>query len=88
MTREQALALGAERKAARRARTGRIRKGVAIVAVAAFLGPFGLIFKSATSSSTTQVASTKAVAAVTTNSTASTTTTATTTPTAVTTQQS
>ena len=85
MTREQALALGAERKAARQARTGRIRKGVAIVAVAAFLGPFGLIFKSATHSST-QVASTKAVAAVTTSST--TTTTASTTPTAVTTQQS
>jgi hypothetical protein len=44
MTRDQALAIAAERKAARRHRTGRIRKTVAALAVAAFLGPFAVIY--------------------------------------------
>lgn len=43
-SREAGLALAEERKAARRRRTGRIRKTVAVVAVAAFIGPFSVIY--------------------------------------------
>jgi hypothetical protein len=43
-TREEALAVASKRKAARRLRTARIRKAVAILAVAAFLGPFAVIY--------------------------------------------
>lgn len=44
MTREEALAVAAQRKAARQHRTGRIRKTVAGIAVAAFVGPFAVIY--------------------------------------------
>lgn len=44
MNREEALALAARRKAARHRRTSRIRKAVVTVAVAAFIGPFAVIY--------------------------------------------
>jgi hypothetical protein len=43
-TREEALAIAERRKAARRARTKRIRRAIAVVSVVAFIGPFGLIY--------------------------------------------
>src|SRR5258705_4574691 len=43
-TREQALAIAARRKAARRARTTRIRRAIAVVSIAAFVAPFGVIY--------------------------------------------
>jgi hypothetical protein len=43
-TREEALAIAAGRKAARARRTGRIRRWIAVVSVAAFVGPFGFIY--------------------------------------------
>src|SRR4051794_41360781 len=43
-TREEGLAIAAQRKAARGRRTGRIRKVVAVVAVSAFIGPFAFIY--------------------------------------------
>ncbi|HEX6714918.1 MAG TPA: hypothetical protein VF066_16120 [Thermoleophilaceae bacterium] len=42
--REVALAIGARRKAARRRRTGRLRRSVAALAFAAFVGPFSVIY--------------------------------------------
>src|SRR4051812_4266367 len=44
MTREEALTVAAQRKAARGRRTSRIRKTVATLAVAAFIGPFAVIY--------------------------------------------
>src|SRR5205823_1931731 len=44
MTREQALRVAERRKAARRARTSRIRRTIAVIAVCAFTGPFGFIY--------------------------------------------
>src|SRR3954471_5030823 len=44
MTREEELALAEDRKVARRLRTSRIRRLVATVAAAAFIGPFALIY--------------------------------------------
>src|SRR5437764_13928426 len=44
-TRDDALALGARRKAARRRRTIRLRKSVIAIAVAAFVGPFLTIYQ-------------------------------------------
>ena len=41
----EAIALGQQRKAARRARTSRLRKSVAVVAIAAFIGPFATIYQ-------------------------------------------
>src|SRR5258705_6064959 len=43
-TREQALAIAERRKAARRARTTRIRRGIAVLSAAAFVAPFGVIY--------------------------------------------
>jgi cytoskeletal protein RodZ len=43
-TREEALAIAAGRKAVRARRTGRIRRWIAVVSVAAFVGPFGFIY--------------------------------------------
>jgi hypothetical protein len=43
-TREQALAIAERRMAARRRRTRGIRRVVAVVAIAAFAGPFGLLY--------------------------------------------
>lgn len=42
-TREEGVAIASERKAARRRRTGRLRKTVAVIAACAFIGPFGII---------------------------------------------
>src|SRR3954451_22877500 len=44
MTREEALAIAEDRKAARRLRTSRIRVLVATAAAAAFIGPFAVIY--------------------------------------------
>jgi hypothetical protein len=74
MTREEAIQVAAQRKAARRRRTGRIRKAVAVVAVTAFLGPFALIYSH---SESTKVAKASASTTSTTSS-----------PAPVTTQQS
>jgi hypothetical protein len=43
-TREEGLAIASAKKAALRRRTARLRKTVAVVAVCAFVGPFGLIY--------------------------------------------
>src|SRR4051794_31985410 len=43
-SRDEALKVAAARKVARRRRTSRIRKAIATVAVAAFIGPFGVIY--------------------------------------------
>jgi hypothetical protein len=43
-TREEALRIAERRKAARRWRTQRLRRGITVFSVAAFLGPFGVIF--------------------------------------------
>jgi hypothetical protein len=43
-SREQALAIAERRKAARHMRTFRIRRAIAVAAVAAFIGPFGFIY--------------------------------------------
>lgn len=96
------MALAAGRKAARRQRTGRIRRAVAVVAVAAFLGPFGVIYGhvaagkdpalvATTSGSTTTSASTSTSGSATTTTTTSaakSASTSTATPASVTTQQS
>jgi hypothetical protein len=84
-TREQALRIAEQRKAARRARTRRMRRAIAVASVAAFVGPFGVIY--------TQLAAGHDPALATTNSVASTQSTQSTqtlspTPAAVTTQQS
>lgn len=42
--REEALAIAADHEAARHRRTSRIRKLVATLAVAAFIGPFAVIY--------------------------------------------
>jgi hypothetical protein len=44
-TREEALKIAREHKAARRLRTSRLRKTVAALAVVAFVGPFGAIYQ-------------------------------------------
>jgi hypothetical protein len=98
-TREQALAIAASRKAARRARTSRIRRTIAVIGAVAFIGPFGVIYTQLASghdpalATTTQtVASTPSTSAATTATTATTATQSTQTtsaaPAAVTTQQS
>jgi hypothetical protein len=43
-TREEGMALAAERNAARKRRTARIRRTVAVIAAVAFIGPFGVIY--------------------------------------------
>ena len=93
MNREEALAVAAERKAARRQRTSRIRKIVATIAVAAFIGPFAVIYghvaagkDPALANTTTVVASSGSTSASSATTTSATTTTST--PAAVTTQQS
>ena len=43
-TREQALRIAERRKAARRWRTQRLRRGIAVVSIVAFIGPFGVIY--------------------------------------------
>ena len=45
ISRTDALALGRERKAARKLRTRRLRRVVAVCAVAAFVGPFATIYE-------------------------------------------
>ena len=92
MTREEAMAVAAHRKAARHRRTSRIRKTVATLAVAAFIGPFAVIYSNVTSGKDPALANTvTAVASASTATGGSTTTSASTSapaPTAVTTQQS
>ena len=79
ISREEALALAAARKHGRRLRTQRIRRVIAIVASAAFIGPFGVIAaQMAAGGTTTTVA--KAATTTTSSPTAS--------PSAVTTRQS
>jgi hypothetical protein len=43
-TREHALRIAERRKAARRWRTRRLRRGIAVFSVVAFIGPFGVIY--------------------------------------------
>jgi hypothetical protein len=43
-TREQALRMAEGRKAARRWRNRRLRRAITVVSVAAFIGPFGIIY--------------------------------------------
>ena len=62
-TREEGLAMAARRKAARRRRTGRIRKAVAVVAVAAFLGPFTVIYTQLANGKDPELAANNAVVA-------------------------
>ena len=90
MSREEALALAAQRKAARRQRTNRIRKIVATIAVAAFIGPFAVIYGHVAAGKDPALANTTTVVAHSGSTSATTTsaTTTTSTPAAVTTQQS
>jgi hypothetical protein len=62
-TREQGLRIAARRKAARRRRTSRIRKAVVTVAVAAFLGPFAVIYTQLANGKDPALAATNAVVA-------------------------
>jgi hypothetical protein len=97
-TREEGLAIAAGRKAARARRTGRIRKAVVVLAVSAFLTPFGVIYGQMAAGKDPALASTQTVAATSTASTSSGTSASTssasantstpTTPAPVTTQQS
>jgi hypothetical protein len=93
-TREQALRIAERRKAARRWRNRRMRRAIAVVSVAAFIGPFGIIYTQLASGNDPALASTKVVATTSASATqaqaASTQTTQTTSaaPAAVTTQQS
>jgi hypothetical protein len=86
-TREEGLAIASQRKEARRRRTARIRKTVAVLAVAAFIGPFGFLYQQMAAGKDPSLAGTQPVAmkAATTTSSASTDTT---TAAPVTTQQS
>jgi hypothetical protein len=43
-TREQALRIAERRKAARRWRNRRLRRAITVFSVAAFIGPFGIIY--------------------------------------------
>src|SRR4051812_9632196 len=61
-TREEGLAIAAQRKAARGRRTGRIRKAVAVVAVSAFIGPFAFIYSQMAAGKDPALAATQAVA--------------------------
>ncbi len=61
-TREEALAIAARRKAARRARTSRLRRWIAVVSVIAFIGPFGVIYAQIASGRDPALAGTQAVA--------------------------
>jgi hypothetical protein len=96
-TREEALAIASERKARRRARTSRIRKLVATLAVAAFIGPFAVIYDNvaagrdpalAAQTATVARASTSIANGTTTSGASTTTSAQTSAPAAVTTQQS
>jgi cytoskeletal protein RodZ len=73
-TREQALAIAERRKAARRTRTRRIRRAIAVIGVAAFIGPFAVIFTQLASGHDPALASnnTKAVASAASSSSGST----------------
>jgi hypothetical protein len=91
-TREEGLAIAAQRRAARGRRTSHIRKAVATVAAAAFLGPFAVIYINLTAGKDPALAATTSPAQSTTTSQAQSTTTAssasTSSPAPVTTQQS
>jgi hypothetical protein len=63
-TREEGLALAARRKAARGRRTGRIRRAIAVIGVAAFIGPFAVIYTQLAEGRDPALANTQAVAAV------------------------
>jgi hypothetical protein len=43
-TREQALRIAERRKAVRRMRNRRLRRAITVVSIAAFIGPFGVIY--------------------------------------------
>jgi hypothetical protein len=73
-TREEALAIASERKAARRCRTSRIRKLVAALAVAAFIGPFAVIYNHMAAGKDPALAAQSTVARVSTSATSGTTT--------------
>ena len=87
-TRAEGLAIASQRKEARRRRTTRIRKTVAVLAAAAFIGPFGFLYQQLAAGNDPALAGTQSVAMkpATTTSSASTDTTTTAAP--VTTQQS
>ena len=96
-TREEALAIASGRKAARRARTSRIRKLVATLAVAAFIGRFAVIYDNvaagkhpavAAQTATVSRVSTSSTSGATTSGPSTTTSAQTSAPAAVTTQQS
>jgi hypothetical protein len=68
-TREEALAIASQRKAARHRRTTRIRKTVAILTAAAFIGPFGVIYSQVASGKDPGLAATSTSQSATTAST-------------------
>jgi hypothetical protein len=62
-TREHALRIAERRKAARRWRTRRLRRGITVFSIVAFIGPFGVIYSQLAAGndpalSTTQTAAT------------------------------
>jgi hypothetical protein len=61
-TREEGIAIASERKAARRRRTSRLRKTVAVIAACAFIGPFGIIATRMAAGKDPALATTHAVA--------------------------
>jgi hypothetical protein len=63
-TREQALAIAERHKAIRRSRTRRIRRAIAVLAVGAFIGPFGVIFTRVAAGHDPALSTNKAVAGV------------------------
>jgi hypothetical protein len=62
-SREEALAIANARVAARARRTMRIRKGVVVLALAAFLGPFAVIFEQVAAGTDPGLASTSSTTA-------------------------
>ena len=92
-TREQALGIAERRMAARRWRTRRLRHVIAVFSIAAFIGPFGVIYTQLASGrdpvlSSTQTAATAQSGATASAASAAAQTNQITSPAAVTTQQS
>jgi hypothetical protein len=87
-TRDEALAIAAARKTARRERTSKLRKAVAVLTAAAFIGPFGAIYAHVAATRNPAVASTAVTKTATTTAPSASTTSGSTTVSPVTTQQS
>jgi hypothetical protein len=68
-TREQALRIAEGRKSERRWRTRRLRRGITVFSVAAFIGPFGVIYAQLASGRDPTLARTQTAAAHTTQTT-------------------